>query len=190
MAKNILIIEDEIILAKDLELSLIASGFDVIGIASNSKKVKRILLNIIPDIIICDINLRGDKTGIDIISELRNKYKFKLIYLTAYSDKETVALAEKTNPDNYLTKPFNEKQLLASIFRTMDDGGESSIIPTKREISIIQLLAKGYNSEQIGAELNISASTVSTHRKNILRKYNFQTTAQLIFFATKNKWIL
>lgn len=191
MAIKILIIEDEILLAKDIEQSLVSNGYIVVGIATNYKKAKQLLNSNTPDLILCDINLRSDKTGIELICELQNKYQFQLIYLTAYSDEDTIKRASETNPDNYLTKPFNEKQLLTSINLSINskDKIDTVDIPSKRELTIIFLLSKGYNSKKISEELNISISTVDTHRKNILRKNNFSTTAELIYHATKNGWI-
>ena len=191
MAIKILIVEDEILLAKDIEQSLLIAGYQVIGIASNHKKAKQLLQIDVPDLILCDINLRSKKTGIELISEIKKSHQLSVIYVTAYSDKETIELANQTNPVNYLTKPFNEKQLLTSVHMAMKDmeQKESPDMPSKRELSVISLIAKGYGSRQIAEELSISFNTVESHRKNILRRYQIKTSAELIYYATSQGWL-
>jgi len=191
MAIKILIVEDEILLAKDIEQSLLIAGYQVIGIASNHKKAKQLLQIDVPDLILCDINLRSKKTGIELISEIKKSHQLSVIYVTAYSDKETIELANQTNPVNYLTKPFNEKQLLTSVHMAMKDmeQKESPEMPSKRELSVISLIAKGYGSRQIAEELSISFNTVESHRKNILRRYQIKTSAELIYYATSQGWL-
>ena len=79
MAIKILIIEDEILLAKDIEQSLLSAGYQVVGIASNHKKAKQILSIDIPDLILCDINLRSKKTGIELITEIKRTHQLSVI---------------------------------------------------------------------------------------------------------------
>jgi len=191
MAIKILIVEDEILLAKDIEQSLLIAGYQVIGIASNHKKAKQLLQIDVPDLFLCDINLRSKKTGIELISGIKKSHKLSVIYVTAYSDKETIELANQTNPVNYLTKPFNEKQLLTSVHMAMKEleQKESPDMPSKRELSVISLIAKGYGSRQIAEELSISFNTVESHRKNILRRYQIKTSAELIYYATSQGWL-
>ena len=65
----------------------------------------------------------------------------------------------------------------------------SPVMPSKRELSVIKLISKGCGSKQIAEELSISFNTVQSHRKNILKKYNIKTSAELIYFATSKGWI-
>ena len=191
MAIKILIVEDEILLAKDIEQSLILAGYQVVGIASNHKKAKQIIQMDVPNLILCDINLRSNKTGIELITEIKNNYQVSVIYVTAYSDKETMKLANQTKPVNYLTKPFNEKQLLTSVHLAVQDMEKTKDhdLPSNRELSVIKLIAQGYASKQIAQELSISFNTVETHRKNLLKRYAIKTSAELIYLATSKKWI-
>ncbi|NOR87565.1 MAG: response regulator [Bacteroidales bacterium] len=191
MAIKILIVEDEILLAKDIEQSLLIAGYQVIGIASNHKKAKQLLNVNMPDLILCDINLRSKKTGIELITEIKKSHQLSVIYITAYSDEETIELANQTNPINYLTKPFNEKQLLTSVHLAVKyiEQKDSTDMPSQREISVINLLSKGYNSRAIAEELSISFNTVETHRKNILKRYQIKTSAELVYLAASQGWI-
>ena len=187
--KRIFIVEDEIIVAKDLEYMLSAKEFEVIGIATSYESAKQKLLMSKPDLILCDINLKGKKTGIDLMQEVQNKYNIPFIFITAYSDMDTIERANKLNPINYITKPFNEKQLISSIRIALIEEVDSDK-PTSREQVVLNLIAKGRNSKQIADELNISFNTVETHRKNLLRKYNVKTAAELVCLATSKGWII
>ena len=112
---KILIIEDEIIVATDMKAILDDAGYDVFGIATNIKEVDNCVAKMLPDLILCDINLQNDTSGISIISEINKKYSIPFMYVSAYSDMEIVLKAGKTNPAGYITKPFSEKQLIAAV---------------------------------------------------------------------------
>ena len=186
--KKLFIVEDEIVVAKDIECVLSEKGYDVVGVATSFEMAKMKLLTVSPDLILCDINLNGTKTGIDLMREVQDKYYIPFIFITAYSDVETIKKASKLKPLNYITKPFNEKQLVSSIKLALISEPEPST-PTVRELSIINLLAKGLNSKQIAETLSISFNTVETHRKKMMSKYSVKTTAELICMATSKGWV-
>lgn len=186
--KKILIIEDEIIVAKDIEQILVSNGFEVIGIASSYQKALTKLQTNKPDLILCDINLNSEKTGIELMTELDTKLSVPFIFISAYTDLETVKKAYSISPKNYLTKPFNEKQLLTSVQVALLSNTHY-VEPSSRELSIIKLLSQGKSSKEIAEELVISFFTVETHRKNMMKKYDVQTTAELICLATSSGWI-
>ncbi len=189
--KEIFIIEDEIVVAKDIECILSEEKqFKVIDIATSYEIARRKLRMVKPDLILCDINLKGPKTGIDLMGEVMQQYNIPFIFITAYSDVETLEKAGRLKPHNYITKPFNEKQLISSVKIALlaSDNTEVST-PTNRELSVIKLLAKGLSSKQIAEILSISSSTVETHRKNLIAKYGINKTAELICLATAKGWV-
>ena len=109
---NILIVEDEIVVAMDLKKTLKFLGYNIIAIASNYKEVKKILQNHQVDIILMDINLEDSKyDGIEIAS----KIALPVIYITAFSDDETIKRSVQTNPLGYIVKPFKEEELKVNI---------------------------------------------------------------------------
>ncbi|MFW6224993.1 MAG: response regulator [Bacteroidota bacterium] len=189
--KEIFIIEDEIVVAKDIECILSEEKqFKVIDIATSYEIARRKLRMVKPHLILCDINLKGPKTGIDLMGEVMQQYNIPFIFITAYSDVETLEKAGRLKPHNYITKPFNEKQLISSVKIALlaSDNTEVST-PTNRELSVIKLLAKGLSSKQIAEILSISSSTVETHRKNLIAKYGINKTAELICLATAKGWV-
>jgi len=176
---KILIIEDEIIVAADIEDMLTFAGYYVPCIASTFEQVKKCIAEALPDLILCDINLRGEMTGIEIITEINKKYSIPFIYVSAYSNKDITNSAGYTNPWGYITKPFSEKQLLTAV-SVFFAQSSSEIEITDREKAVLQLMSNGNATKQIADELNISTNTVESHRKNLRQKFNVNTSTELI----------
>ncbi|MGL1901330.1 MAG: response regulator transcription factor [Fibrobacterales bacterium] len=186
--KKIFIVEDEIVVAKELEEILIRAEYDVVGIAMSFNAAINKLSKVVPDLILCDINLNGDENGLDLMQEIQQHSGIPFILMSAHTDNEILNRASELAPINYLTKPYSEAQLITSI--AMAAGAtESFDKPTKREKSILQLLAQGKNSKVIGEEIGLSFHTVETHRKNMMKKYNVKSSAELMCLATSKKWI-
>ncbi|MFZ2072031.1 MAG: response regulator [Halobacteriota archaeon] len=117
MAKkeSVLIVEDEAIVAEDLEMVITDLGYEVVGrVASAGAAVKK-ALELKPDLVLMDIVLKGQGNGIDASLEIKNKLDIPIIFLTAYSDMELIDRAKSTAPYAYLVKPFQDRQLLAAI---------------------------------------------------------------------------
>jgi len=112
---NIFITEDEQIIAEDLKLTLKRMGYDVIGIASKGKEAISMIEQTNPDLILMDIMLDGEMTGIDVARYLMDRLDIPIVYLTAYSDENTLKEASETSPYGFLCKPFEEKQLYATL---------------------------------------------------------------------------
>ncbi|RIJ36743.1 LytR/AlgR family response regulator transcription factor [Pontibacter oryzae] len=111
---KILISEDEVIIAEDLAASLEELGYETCAIDSGEDTIDMIR-ETHPDLVLLDINLKGDADGVDIGSRIRQEFKIPFIYLTAYADHATVDRAKKTQPDGFLVKPFDEKSLRSAI---------------------------------------------------------------------------
>jgi two-component SAPR family response regulator len=95
---QILIVEDELIIAEDISNMLQKMGYDVIGIAMDFDEAVTILENNKPDLILLDINLNGKSDGIDLANVINGKCKIPFIYITSYSDASTLERAKNTNP--------------------------------------------------------------------------------------------
>ncbi|MBN1533595.1 MAG: PAS domain S-box protein [Spirochaetes bacterium] len=114
-AARILIAEDELIIALDLERTLTRLGFDVAGIAGNGEEAVEKAGRLIPDLILMDILFRGGIDGIDAATEIRRRHDIPVIYLTANADTATVERARRSEPFGYLNKPINERDLYSNI---------------------------------------------------------------------------
>lgn len=112
---NILIVEDESIVAKDIQQSLKKLGYGVLGICSSGEDAIGLATELKPDLILMDIMLKGNMNGIEAAAQIRQKIGKPVIYLTAYADESTLAKAKQTEPYGYIMKPFKEIDLRSSI---------------------------------------------------------------------------
>ena len=104
---NILIVEDESIVAMDLSTGLLHNGYHVTGIADNAVDARDLFEQNDVDIVLMDINLIGEKDGVDTVVDLMKIKQRPVIYLTAFTDNATVERVKKTFPAAFLTKPYN-----------------------------------------------------------------------------------
>lgn len=111
---KILLVEDEPIIAADLQSQLNKHGIDICDILDNGASVLNYLKSNTPDLIIIDINLLGDIDGIDIAHHL-NSLNIPFIFLTSNDDTSTFTRAKITSPQAFITKPYRIKDLLFSI---------------------------------------------------------------------------
>lgn len=111
---KVLIIEDDVLIANYIKYVLEKNEYYVTGIADTTETVKKSIKVLCPDIALLDIRLSGGESGID-ISGVLDKKDIPFVYLTANSDRATMSSALKTNPVAYITKPFNEDNVIAAI---------------------------------------------------------------------------
>lgn len=112
---NVLVVEDESIVSKDIQHSLKKLGYNVIGAASNGKRALEIFTEEMPDIVLMDIMLKGDMNGIEVAEIVKKQYNIPVIFLTAYADESTLGKAKITEPYGYIIKPFKEIDLHTTI---------------------------------------------------------------------------
>ena len=193
--KKILLIEDERIIAHDLMISLKKNDFARVKISANFAEAQQIFDSFVPDLIISDVQLNDEPDGIDIVAELCQLRQVPVIYLTAFSDKETILRIEQTLPFAYLLKPYNINQLKTTINLALQNFSDRNHMPidkeivnkidqlTSREKQVLATLATGKLSKEIADSLNISIYTVEQHKKNIKKKLELKTVGELINFA-------
>lgn len=117
---KVLIVEDEIIVALDIQSVIEALDFEVTEIATDDIEVINSIEKNKPDIILMDINLENSqKNGIEISQYIQENYSLPVIFLTAFCDDETIKKAITTNPVGYLTKPFKRDELKSTILLAM-----------------------------------------------------------------------
>ena len=116
---KVLVVEDESIVSKDIQLSLKKLGYEVVGAAATGEKAIKLALEANPDIILMDIMLKGDINGIEAAGTIREKVGTPVIFLTAYADENTLDKAKVTQPYGYIIKPFKEIDIHTSIEMAM-----------------------------------------------------------------------
>jgi DNA-binding LytR/AlgR family response regulator len=112
---NIFIVEDESIVAKDIQNSLTKLGYNVVGLANNGKDAIEKIEELAPDLVLMDIMIKGNLTGIDVSEKVKEKLNIPVIFLTAYADEGTLSRAKITEPYGYILKPFKEIDLHSTI---------------------------------------------------------------------------
>lgn len=115
MRMKVLVVEDEIIIADNICQFLTDKNYAVLEPALSYDEAIESIEKEAPDLILLDIQLQGDRTGIDLAKKLEESYQVPFIYLTSNSDETTMNLAIDTNPSAFLIKPLNKKQLFAAI---------------------------------------------------------------------------
>jgi DNA-binding LytR/AlgR family response regulator len=103
---NILIVEDESIVALDLASGLEHDGYSIAGIADNAEEAQQLFNDNEVDIILMDVNIIGEKDGIDTAIEILKQKAVPIIYLTAFTDALTIERIKQTHPAAFLSKPY------------------------------------------------------------------------------------
>ncbi|WP_373480467.1 EAL domain-containing protein [Geminocystis sp.] len=112
---KVFIVEDEIIAVESLTVDLQKIGYEVVGSANDSEKALIKINQTSPDLVLMDINIKGEKDGITLAEELRNINSIPVVYLTAYADEKTLSRATKTFPFGYIVKPYKIQDLATTI---------------------------------------------------------------------------
>lgn len=148
--KKVLIVEDEYPIAMDIETRLKKLGYDVIGIASSFEESIKLVTSNEPDLLLMDINIEGDKNGIETAEILQKLCNAPVIFLTAYSEDKILDRALMIKPAGYLLKPFDDRQLKATI--EVGFAKRENLITFQKELSKVKEM---YNN-----------ATFSTSEKN------------------------
>jgi PAS domain S-box-containing protein len=135
---TIMIIEDESIIAKDIEYILRSYNYNVAGPFSKAEEAIKLINEIKPDLILMDVVLKGEMDGVDAADIIKKQISVPIIYLTAYADDVTINRIKKTEPYGYFLKPFEEKELYTWIETTLHKfKAEQSIIKIEHWIKSI-----------------------------------------------------
>jgi DNA-binding LytR/AlgR family response regulator len=131
---NILVVEDESIVSKDIQHSLNKLGYNVVGAASTGEKAIELARSERPDIVLMDIMLKGEMNGIETAEIIRNEMSIPVVFLTAYADESTLSKAKVTEPYGYIIKPFKEIDLHTSIEMAIYKHGKEQEIIRERDL--------------------------------------------------------
>lgn len=116
---KICIVEDERIIAHDIEFNLLASGYDVSNIVSTGEEAIRVTKASTPDVVLMDIGLEGNIDGIETADQIHSYLNIPVIFLTAYSDDITCDRAQKAKPIGFLHKPIEPAEMVQMIEKAL-----------------------------------------------------------------------
>jgi two-component system, response regulator PdtaR len=192
---KILIVEDEPLVAHDIASTLSGINYEVSGIAYTVSKALFYLDTNRPDIVLLDINLGTETDGIMLAETIRHQYHIPFVYLTSYADANTLERAKRTRPMGYLVKPYDERELFATLEVALYNFGQlqgplqfdlqqfnahrvSKLTP--KEFEIMQDLYEGKTNQQLCDKYFISLNTVKTHIKHLYDKLAVQSRSELM----------
>ncbi|MDP1823864.1 MAG: response regulator [Archangium sp.] len=122
--RRLVIVEDEAILALDIERYLTSVGFLVCGVAADSEAALALVERERPDLVLMDIRIQGERDGVETAAAIKARFDVPVVYLTAHGDAGTIERAQATEPMGYLLKPFKKPDLrnVVSIALARSDG--------------------------------------------------------------------
>lgn len=112
---RILIVEDERLVAEDLRDTLTHVGYEVVGLVPRGERAVEQVGELRPDLVLMDIHLAGEMDGIAAAEQIRHRHGTPVVYLTAFSNDQTLARARQTDAFGFIVKPFQEKAVIAAI---------------------------------------------------------------------------
>jgi DNA-binding NarL/FixJ family response regulator len=184
---RVLIVEDEPLIAVDIEQVLTDINYEVSAIAFTVDEALHQLQNNTPDAVLLDINLDDEKDGIYIAEIIHQQYQIPFIFLTSHADRHTLDRAKKTNPAGYIVKPFDEKDVLAGLEIALYNHAQKQVLSqpklsltninkklrhplTDREFAVLQAIYEGQTNQQMANAMFVSVNTIKTHIANIYLK--------------------
>lgn len=192
---QILIVEDEPLIAEDISEYLSNVDYSVLGIAYNKVQALEVLDNQIPDMVLLDINLGGNLDGIELAHLINEKYPVPFIFLTSYAHKSILDLAKVTRPVGYLLKPFTERDLFSSIEIGLYNFSQSAqprnfhldrinselLTPlTEKEFQALQGIFEGCTNKQMAEKHFVTVNTIKTHLQNLYEKLGVRSRSEAI----------
>jgi DNA-binding NarL/FixJ family response regulator len=211
---KVLLVDDHQIILDGVKTMLIdEEDIDFIGCASDGAQALEIIKLQLPDIVISDISM-PDMTGIELTSKIMElKLPSKVLILSMYTTDDYIYNAIKAGASGILPKQDTNKDMLMEAIKTISEGDDyfSSNISknfmrsyvskiknvnatdglkkfslTTREKEILKYYVEGFSNQEIAQKLNISVRTVETHKNNIMKKFDFKSTVEMVKFALKN----
>lgn len=182
---QVLIVEDEPLIAEDICEHLSNVDYSVLAIAYNKSQALMALEQQTPDMILLDINLGGNLDGIEIAHLINQKYQAPFIFLTSYAHKSILDQAKVTRPMGYIVKPFTEKDLFSSIEIALYNFSQNAqphnlnlerinqvlLSPlTEKEFQALQDIYQGLTNKQMAKKQFVTVNTIKTHLQNLYDK--------------------
>jgi DNA-binding NarL/FixJ family response regulator len=211
---RVLIVDDHQIVRDGIKRLLKdEDDIELIGSVGSGKEALDFIKCSQPDIVITDLSM-PNMSGIELTEKLFTSYPdIKVLILSMFNNEEYIVSAIQAGAKGYLPKQDSTTEILLEAIRTISNGDEfyspsiSKIVLksfiknvkntsvsevskkhqlTSREKEILKLYVEGCTNNEIAKKLNLSVFTIKTHKNNIMQKYNFKSTVEMIKFALRN----
>ena len=205
MATKVFIVDDHYMVIEGIR-SLLQNekGIEWTGHATNAASCHAFLQQHQPDVILMDINL-PDKSGIDLCKEVKTKFpSVFIIGLSTFNQQSFIQKMMENGASGYVLKNATQQELMEGIETVMKGKTYLSVeaahslrkstsgdlpVVTRREKEVLELIAEGMTNNEIAEKLFVSVTTIDTHRKNLLAKFNAKNVAELVKLAFYHKII-
>lgn len=204
MAETVFIVDDHFMVIEGIRSLLKQeSNLEWMGHAMTAASCMAFLMQEQPDVILMDVNL-PDKSGIELCKEVKEKYPaIYIVALSSFNQQSFIQKMMENGASGYLLKNASREEIVDAIaevtagrkFLSFEAAQtakkDDSNIPvlTRREKEVLSLIAEGLTNHEIADKLFISTTTVDTHRKNLLTKFQVKNTAILIRLAAQYQFI-
>jgi DNA-binding NarL/FixJ family response regulator len=214
--KVFLVDDHQIILDGVKNMIIDEADIEFCGFASNAPTALKMIEAMNPDVVISDISM-PEMTGTELTKILTEKnIEAKILILSMYTTDDCILNAIKSGAKGILPKQDTNKDMLLEAIRTIYEGGEyyapsiskkimntyisnvkkgyvadnsKKFTLTNREKEILKLYVEGNSNQEVAQILNISIRTVETHKNNIMQKFHFKSTVEMVKFALKNNLV-
>jgi DNA-binding NarL/FixJ family response regulator len=213
---SVLLVDDHQIIRDGMSNMLRDAGnIEVCGTAADTVKALEMIRENLPDVVITDLSMPG-RSGIELIRRIGEKHPgIYVLVLSMYVTEDYIFNALKAGAKGYLPKQDTTRAELLKAIQAVARGEEyfsdsvaqvisklyshsakSTATPdsmarkaslTSRETEILRMYTEGLSNMEIAERLNISIRTVETHKNNIMQKYNFKNTVEMVKFAIRNR---
>jgi len=214
---KVLLVDDHQIITNGIQVMLEGvTELEWLGSTNDAEEALRLVTILNPDILITDISM-PKLNGIEITRLIRQKdLPTKVLILTMYTFEDFIFSALQAGANGVLSKQDTTKEVLVEAIRAIQSGKDyfspsvSSLVMhttakkvrqytthdlakvpalTQRETEILRLYVEGLTNHEIGEKLKISPRTVETHKNNIMQKFNFKSTVEMVKFALRNNLV-
>ena len=203
-----LIVEDQTVMRDGLQ-ALLASepDFEVVGATAEGESAIRAADTLQPNIILMDLSI-PHVSGTDAITRIKRKHpEIKIVVLTLHKEDKFIQAALQAGADAYVLKDDNREELFTALLTVitgrrylspsilervimgyLDRTNETPSweILTDREQEVMKLIAEGYRTKEIAAQLTVSPRTVETHRTNLMKKLDLASVSAVTAYAIAN----
>ena len=196
---SLIIVEDHPVVVEGLQLLFNSSGkYRIEGVANTGKECLKLLQIFTPDVLLLDINL-PDISGINLCKLILQRYpERRILALTTYTERVFIQQMLDNGAYGYVLKNASSEEILEGVNEVnagnkylcqeaenlLKKTQENELMITRRESSVLKLLAEGFTNLEIADKLFISPLTVDSHRKNLIIKLQARNTASLIKIAS------
>lgn len=197
---SVLIVDDHYLIIEGVRSSLQhEKSIEWLGHATSTESCLAFLQHHQPDVILLDINL-GKESGIDLCKTIKEKYPgIYILGLSTFNQQSFIKKIIENGASGYVLKNATKNELLTAIFtvsmgrsymssdafQVLRERETSTVILTRREKEVLGLIADGLTNNEIALKLFVSVTTVDSHRKNLLSKFQARNIASLVRIAAQ-----